>query len=163
MHGEEETIPMDLVEEWITSMPRHGDAHQVPRAAHFVYLERPEIVWPAVEKFLSGNDNAAARSPAKREALWLDPLNPEWTKPAPAVSHLRFETTKGVFVLELVRAQGPIGADRLYNLARLGYYDDTRFQSREQGVHRAVRTPRRSSRERGVEGSVSRGRPAPLR
>jgi homoserine O-acetyltransferase len=32
-----------------------------------------------------------------------------------------------VFVLELVRAQGPIGADRLYNLARLGYYDDTRF------------------------------------
>ncbi|MEO7521645.1 MAG: peptidylprolyl isomerase, partial [Gemmatimonas sp.] len=51
----------------------------------------------------------------------------EWTRPAPAVSHLRFETTKGVFVLELVRAWGPIGADRLYNLARLGYYDDTRL------------------------------------
>jgi len=32
-----------------------------------------------------------------------------------------------VFVLELVRAWGPIGADRLYNLARLGYYDDARF------------------------------------
>ena len=30
-------------------------------------------------------------------------------------------------MLELVREQGPIGADRLYNLARLGYYDDTRF------------------------------------
>lgn len=43
------------------------------------------------------------------------------------MSHLRFETTKGVVVLELVRANGPIGADRLYNLARLGYYDDTRF------------------------------------
>jgi homoserine O-acetyltransferase len=43
------------------------------------------------------------------------------------VSYLRFETTKGVFVLELVRSWGPIGADRLYNLARLGYYDDTRF------------------------------------
>jgi proline iminopeptidase len=26
---------------------------KVPRAAHFVYLERPEIVWPAVEKFLA--------------------------------------------------------------------------------------------------------------
>ncbi len=128
MHGEEETIPMDLVEEWITSMPKGmATLIKVPRAAHFVYLERPEIVWPAVEKFLSGNGNAAASSHAKREALWLDPLNPEWTKPAPAVSHLRFETTKGVFVLELVRAQGPIGADRLYNLARLGYYDDTRF------------------------------------
>ncbi len=30
-------------------------------------------------------------------------------------------------MLELVRAWGPIGADRLYNLARLGYYDDTRI------------------------------------
>jgi homoserine O-acetyltransferase len=38
-----------------------------------------------------------------------------------------FETTKGSFVLELIRANGPIGADRLYNLARLGYFDDTRF------------------------------------
>jgi homoserine O-acetyltransferase len=57
----------------------------------------------------------------------MDPENAEWRKPAPAVSHLRFETTKGVFVLELIRANGPIGADRLYNLARLGYYDDTRF------------------------------------
>ena len=68
-----------------------------------------------------------ASSAVRREALLLDPSNAEWTKPAPPISHLRFETTKGVFVLELVRAQGPIGADRLYNLARLGYYDDTRF------------------------------------
>jgi homoserine O-acetyltransferase len=62
-----------------------------------------------------------------RKALLLDPANPEWTKPAPPVSHLRFETSKGVFVLEVIREWGPIGADRLYNLARLGYYDDTRF------------------------------------
>ena len=60
-------------------------------------------------------------------ALLLDPSHVEWTRPAPPISHLRFETTKGVFVLELVRAWGPLGADRLYNLARLGYYDDTRF------------------------------------
>ena len=64
---------------------------------------------------------------ASRVALLLDPANAEWRVPAPAVSHLRFETTKGSFTLELVRAWGPIGADRLYNLARLGYYDDTRF------------------------------------
>jgi homoserine O-acetyltransferase len=57
----------------------------------------------------------------------MHPEDDEWQKPAPAVSHLRFETTKGVFILEVVRANGPIGADRLYNLARLGYYDDTRF------------------------------------
>lgn len=54
MHGEEETIPMDLVEEWVTAMPTGmATLIKVPRAAHFVYLERPEIVWPAVEKFLA--------------------------------------------------------------------------------------------------------------
>jgi homoserine O-acetyltransferase len=66
-------------------------------------------------------------------AILLNPADPEWRRQAPAKSHLRFETTKGVFVLELVRAWGPIGADRLYNLARLGYYDDTRFHRVDPG------------------------------
>ncbi|HZI28432.1 MAG TPA: peptidylprolyl isomerase [Gemmatimonadaceae bacterium] len=60
-------------------------------------------------------------------SLLLDPAHEEWRRSAPEVSHLRFETTKGVFVLELHRAWGPLGADRVYNLARLGYYDDTRL------------------------------------
>ena len=69
----------------------------------------------------------AATSSVDRKALLLDPGNMEWTRPAPPVSHVRFETSKGVFVLRLVREWGPIGADRFYNLARLGYYDDARF------------------------------------
>ena len=64
---------------------------------------------------------------ANRRALLLNPADPEWRRPAPAVSRIRFETSKGVFVLELHRDWGPIGADRFYNLARLGYYDDARF------------------------------------
>ena len=72
------------------------------------------------------NEGTSIVPARERDALLLDPSNAEWRKPAPPVSHLRFETTKGVFVLELVRAWGPIGADRFYNLARLGYYDDTR-------------------------------------
>jgi len=79
----------------------------------------------------SSAGGTSARASATR-ALLLDPSNPEWRRPAPAVSHLRFETTKGVFVLQLMREWGPIGADRVYNLARLGYYDDTR-------VHRVNR------------------------
>jgi homoserine O-acetyltransferase len=72
--------------------------------------------------------NASDSAPAaNRKPLLLDPADPEWQKPAPPVSHIRFETTKGVFVLELHRDWGPIGADRFYNLARLGYYDDGRF------------------------------------
>lgn len=69
----------------------------------------------------------APAPPGARAALLLDPAHTEWRRPAPPVSHLRFETSRGVFVLELIREWGPIGADRLYNLARLGYYDDTRF------------------------------------
>jgi homoserine O-acetyltransferase len=79
------------------------------------------------------SSSVVASAPAvDRKALLLDPANAEWQKAAPPVSHLRFETSKGVFVLELIRDWGPIGADRLYNLARLGYYDDTR-------VHRVNR------------------------
>lgn len=53
VHGEQETIPMDLVEEWVTSMPQ-ARLFKVPRAAHFTYAERPELVWPEVEAFLAG-------------------------------------------------------------------------------------------------------------
>jgi homoserine O-acetyltransferase len=80
-------------------------------------------------KSLPGNSSSERRS----DQLVLDPANAEWSRPAPAVSHLTFETTKGTFVLELHRAWGSIGADRLYNLARLGYYDDTRFHRVNKG------------------------------
>jgi cyclophilin family peptidyl-prolyl cis-trans isomerase len=75
----------------------------------------------------AGRGAGASSSTLDQRSLWLDPTHAEWRRPAPAVSHLRFETSQGVFVLELVRANGPGGADRLFNLARLGYYDDTRF------------------------------------
>jgi proline iminopeptidase len=52
VHGEEESIPMDMVEKWATSMP-HARLFRVPRAAHFTYAERPELVWPEVERFLA--------------------------------------------------------------------------------------------------------------
>lgn len=74
-----------------------------------------------------GHATPAPTDGPSRRALLLDPSNAEWRRAAPPISHLRFETTKGTFVLELIREWGPIGADRLYNLARLGYYDDTRF------------------------------------
>jgi proline iminopeptidase len=54
VHGAQESIPMDLVQEWVTSMPKGmATLLKVPSAAHFTYAERPEFVWPAVEKFLS--------------------------------------------------------------------------------------------------------------
>jgi len=55
----------------------------------------------------------------------LDPAGAAET--APEVFQVRFETTKGPFVVEVHRDWAPRGADRFYNLVRLGYYDDVTF------------------------------------
>jgi cyclophilin family peptidyl-prolyl cis-trans isomerase len=57
----------------------------------------------------------------------LDPSAPLWHQRAPDVFEARVETTKGPFVVEVVRAWSPLGADRFYALARAGYYNDTRI------------------------------------
>jgi len=55
VHGESETVPMDLIEEWVTSMPKGmATLLRVPGAAHFTYAERADVAWPAVERFLGG-------------------------------------------------------------------------------------------------------------
>jgi cyclophilin family peptidyl-prolyl cis-trans isomerase len=46
---------------------------------------------------------------------------------APATYKARFDTSKGVFVIEVTRAWAPRGADRFYNLVKNGFYDDVRF------------------------------------
>ncbi len=53
VHGEEDAIPMDMVEAWVSALPE-ARLFRVPRAAHFSYAERPELVWPEVEAFLAG-------------------------------------------------------------------------------------------------------------
>lgn len=60
-------------------------------------------------------------------SVLLDPTHPAWSEPAPDTFRVRFETTRGDFVIEAVRAWAPHGADRFYNLVRHGYYDDARF------------------------------------
>jgi len=46
---------------------------------------------------------------------------------APATYKARFDTTKGVFVVEVTRAWATRGADRFYNLVKTGFYDNVRF------------------------------------
>jgi peptidyl-prolyl cis-trans isomerase A (cyclophilin A) len=46
---------------------------------------------------------------------------------APATYKARFDTSKGVFVIQVERAWAPNGADRFYNLVKNGFYDNVRF------------------------------------
>jgi len=78
---------------------------------------------------------AAADTPAAGTAATPAPepaadalLHPERaTETAPAVFRVEVDTTKGPFVIRVERDWAPHGADRFYNLVKLGYYDDTYF------------------------------------
>lgn len=70
----------------------------------------------------AGDDAAPAEEPARD--ILLDPV--ALAETAPETFQARFETTKGAFVVEVVRAWSPNGADRFYSLVKHGYYDDVR-------------------------------------
>jgi len=63
---------------------------------------------------------------AQQHAMLLDPARPFWLTRAPATVTADIETTRGTISIELIRAWAPAGVDRFYNLARAGYYDDSR-------------------------------------
>jgi peptidyl-prolyl cis-trans isomerase A (cyclophilin A) len=62
-----------------------------------------------------------------QRTLLMNPDAPEFRSPAPAVSIVRFDTTRGAFEVEVTRAWAPRGADRFVALARHGYYNGNRF------------------------------------
>ncbi len=43
---------------------------------------------------------------------------------APEIFYARFETSKGDYVIKVTRAWSPNGADRFYNLMKIGYFKD---------------------------------------
>ena len=69
---------------------------------------------------------AAPAVPASAQAPTLaDPA--ALSEKAPATYKARFDTSKGVFVVQVTRASAPNGADRFYNLVKNGFYDNVRF------------------------------------
>lgn len=63
--------------------------------------------------------------PAGANPALLDPSLA--TETAPAEFKARFETTKGSFVVDVHRDWAPNGADRFYNLVKIGFFDNTEF------------------------------------
>jgi cyclophilin family peptidyl-prolyl cis-trans isomerase len=68
-----------------------------------------------------------ARPPAERHAALIDPRHPLWSRRAPDLFHVRFETSQGAFVVEAHREWAPHGVDRFYGLVAAGFFDDSRF------------------------------------
>ena len=96
----------------------------------------------------------AAQAPAKAAAK--PDLNkvPRLRNPAalketaPAAFKTRFDTSAGVFVVEVHRDWAPIGADRLYNLVKNGFFDEGRF-------FRVIQNPRPFMVQFGINGNTS--------
>ena len=70
----------------------------------------------------TGQKTQAATS---KSAADLDPAKA--TEKAPDVFKAKFSTTKGDFTVEVHREWSPNGADRFYNLVKMGFFDDVRF------------------------------------
>jgi peptidyl-prolyl cis-trans isomerase A (cyclophilin A) len=68
---------------------------------------------------------AAGHAQADAKAKLRNPA--ALTEQAPATYKVKFDTSKGAFVLEVHRDWAPIGADRFYNLVKNGFFDDIRF------------------------------------
>jgi cyclophilin family peptidyl-prolyl cis-trans isomerase len=70
----------------------------------------------------------AGPAPAASGAeLLRRPGDPFWRTRAPDTTRARFVTSQGIFVIECYRPWAPLGVDRLYNLVRAGFFDDSRF------------------------------------
>ena len=74
---------------------------------------------------------AAPAAPAPAQAALLAPEKA--TEQAPALFKAKFTTTKGDFTVEVHRDWTPRGADRFYNLVKIGYFDDVAFFRAIQG------------------------------
>src|SRR5207244_3523664 len=71
---------------------------------------------------LAAAQGAAPLSPAAKLR------NPATLKEiAPAMYKVKFDTSAGVFVVQVHRDWAPLGADRFYNLVKNGFFDDVRF------------------------------------
>jgi len=97
-----------------------------------VFLASAVVVAPRVSSGQSTGRGATPKgSPsttaAQRRALLLDPTRPFWSTHAPASFTADIETSRGTITIELTREWAPHGVDRFYNLARAGYFDDSRF------------------------------------
>jgi peptidyl-prolyl cis-trans isomerase A (cyclophilin A) len=83
---------------------------------------------PATQAPASAKAAGPVASARPASAIHPDLLDPsKASAKAPDVFKAKFKTTKGDFIVEVHREWSPNGADRFYNLVKMGFFDDTRF------------------------------------
>jgi peptidyl-prolyl cis-trans isomerase A (cyclophilin A) len=113
---------------------------------------------------------AGAQAPAAQPAAPNRLLNPATlTAKAPETYRVKFDTSKGAFVVEVHRDWAPVGADRFYNLVRNGFFNNVRFfrvltgfmaqfgMSGTPAVQRVWGTPAQQLKDDPVKQSNKRG------
>jgi peptidyl-prolyl cis-trans isomerase A (cyclophilin A) len=118
----------------------------------------------------SATSTRTPQTAAQRRAVLLDPKRPFWSAHAPDTVTADIETSRGTIQIELIRAWAPAGVDRFYNLARAGFFDDSRFFRVIYGfiaqfgvagdpaianLWGSRKLPADSARERNVRGTLS--------
>ena len=81
------------------------------------------LIWIAI--ICTGTLFAEESTAAKPKPALLDPSLA--TERAPDVYVVKMETTAGDFKIEVHREWAPLGADRFYNLVKIGYFTDVAF------------------------------------
>lgn len=67
----------------------------------------------------------ATGAPEAANPALMDPT--QATEQAPPMYRVKFETTKGDVIIQVNRSWAPLGADRFYNLVKVGYLNDNAF------------------------------------
>lgn len=83
---------------------------------------------PAAKAPTKAPVKAPAKAPARAAGPSARLLNPALDKArAPDLYRVKFTTTKGDFVVEVNRTSAPLGADRFYNMVRIGFFTNVAF------------------------------------
>lgn len=99
----------------------------LPSAPAAAPRRRARRAFPLVAAALAALGAACRSAPGGAPSALLRPDERALRAAAPDTFWVRFETTRGPFTVQVVRALAPRGADRAYYLVRSGYYDGVRF------------------------------------
>lgn len=107
-----------------------GDAPKAPASA--AAASETAVKESAKSEAAGAPASAAVASAAAEQAPQGEPsaalLDPsKATEQAPEKFSVKFETTEGEIIIDVDQSLAPRGADRFYNLVKIGYYDDVAF------------------------------------